>query len=93
VRRPRTVIAVGLALVAIVAGAIALAGGDGDYTSTSPASNGIRTGDAAPPSTPSALPPEFVQCMAEQGFDIDSLDEMHSAPPQVLQACIGSLHQ
>jgi hypothetical protein len=93
VRRPRRVIAVALALTAIVVGAIVLAGGDGDDTSTSPASNESTTRRASPPSEPGSLPPQFVQCMAEQGFDIDSLDEMHSAPPQVLQACIGSLHQ
>jgi hypothetical protein len=57
------------------------------------ASNESTTRRASPPSEPGSLPPEFVDCMAEQGFDIDSLDDMHSAPPQVLQACIGSLHQ
>jgi hypothetical protein len=93
VRRPRTVIAVALALIAIVAGAIVLAGGDGDDTSRNSASDESTTERASPPTAPSALPPEFVECMAEQGFDIDSVDEMHSAPPQALQACIGSLHQ
>jgi hypothetical protein len=89
VRRPRTVIAVALTLITIVAGGIALAGGDGDDTSTSPASNER----ASPGSAPGTLPPAFVDCMAEQGFDIDSLDQMHAAPPQALQACVGSLHQ
>jgi hypothetical protein len=93
VKRPRTVIAVALAMIAIIAGAIALAGGDGDDTSTSPASNESTTRRDSPPSATNALPPEFVDCMAEQGFNIDSLDEMHSAPPQALQACVGSLHQ
>lgn len=50
------------------------------------------SGDAAP-SDPSALPPEFVKCMADQGFEIKSSADIHSAPQQVLQACFGSLHQ
>jgi hypothetical protein len=93
VQHPRTVIAVTLALITIVAGGIALAGGDGQDTSTSPASNESTTAGASPRSGPGALPPAFVECMAEQGFDIDSLDQMHAAPPQALQACVGSLHQ
>jgi hypothetical protein len=93
VRRPRTVIAVALTLLAIVVGGIALADGDGENTSTNPAPNQSTTDNASPPSTPGALPPQFVKCMAQQGYDIDSLDEVHSAPPQALQACVGSLHQ
>jgi hypothetical protein len=93
VRRPRAVIAVALALIAIIVGGIALAGGDGEDTSTNPASNESTTGNASPPRALGALPPEFVECMAEQGFDIDSVAEMHSVPPQALQACVGSLHQ
>jgi hypothetical protein len=93
VRRPGTVIAAALALIAIVVGGIALARGDGEDTSTSPAPKGSTSGNASPPSAPGALPPEFVECMAEQGFDIDSVAEMHSVPPQALQACLGSLHQ
>jgi hypothetical protein len=93
VRRPRTVITVALALIAIAVGGVALAGGDGENTSADPASNESTTDNASPPSAPRALPPQFVKCMAQQGYDIDSLDEMHSAPPQALQACLGSLHQ
>lgn len=48
---------------------------------------------ATPPSDPGALPPEFVQCMAKQGYEIKSSADIHSAPPQVLQKCFGSLHQ
>lgn len=47
---------------------------------------------ATPPSDPDALPPELVQCMAEQGFEVKSSADLHSAPQQVLQACFGSIH-
>jgi hypothetical protein len=38
------------------------------------------------------LPPEFLECMAENGFEVDSSADIHSAPPQVLQECFGSIH-
>jgi hypothetical protein len=56
-------------------------------TSETPPGNG----GATPPSA-GQLPPEFMKCMADQGFPIESPDEIHSAPQQVLQACFGSLH-
>jgi hypothetical protein len=92
-RRPRAVIALALTLIAIVIGAIALAGGDGEDTKADPAPRRTTTGETTPPGAAGALPPEFVDCMAEQGFEIDSPDDIHSAPPQALQACFGSLHQ
>jgi hypothetical protein len=36
---------------------------------------------------------EFLECMAEQGYEVQSPTEIHAAPPQVLQACFESLHQ
>ena len=48
--------------------------------------------NADPPPTPGDLPPAFVKCMADQGFDVTSSDDIHSAPPDVLQLCFGSLH-
>ena len=50
---------------------------------------------AAPTATPdsvSQLPPAFVQCMADRGFTVTSSDDVHSAPPDVLQTCFGTLH-
>jgi hypothetical protein len=98
---PRTVIAVGLALVvlvAIVVGSIALAGGGDDEANkeTSPPASEAPLGDGggspAPPS-PSALPPELLQCFADKGYAIESPAEIHSAPPEVVQECFGALHQ
>lgn len=49
--------------------------------------------EPTPSPEPNALPPAFVRCMAEQGFPVDSPDEVHSAPQQVLQECFGALHE
>jgi hypothetical protein len=57
---------------------------------TSPAPSG--DGSATPPASPSQLPPEFARCMADQGYDIESSADIHSAPPEVLQACFGAIH-
>lgn len=87
------------AIVIVVALALLVgACGDGDgqednATTTPPASQTpFGGGGAAPQRDPGQLPPEFVECMADQGFDIESSADIHSAPPQVLQACFGSLH-
>lgn len=98
-RRPRAVVVVPLVLVvviAIVLGGIALAGGGDEETTTNPGPrDGVEapTDTTAPPSDPSGLPPDFVKCMAEQGFEVSSPDDIHAAPPQVLQTCFATLHQ
>ena len=97
-RRPRAVIAIPLALVvlvAIVLAGIAVAGGDSETTTNPAPRDGVEAPTEATPSSgdPGSLPPEFVKCMATQGFDVDSPDDIHSAPPQVLQTCFGTLHQ
>jgi len=38
------------------------------------------------------LPPGFVECMADQGHEIESSADIHSAPPEVLQTCFGASH-
>jgi hypothetical protein len=97
-RRPRALLSVALALVvvaAIVVVGIAAAGGGGgddEGTTTTPAPSDAPSEGATPPS-PSALPPELVECFADQGFDLQSPTELHSAPPQVVQECFGALHQ
>jgi hypothetical protein len=82
-RRPVTLGAVLIGL------ALASCGDDDENATTSPAPrDAVET-----PSAPGALPPEFIECMAKQGFEVSSADDIHSAPPQILQACFGSLHQ
>jgi len=92
VTRFRTLIALALALVALALLLAACGGGDDDEetTTTTPAAE-APSPSAAPPSV-GALPPGFVECMAEQGYEIESPTEIHSAPPDVLQACFGSAH-
>jgi hypothetical protein len=91
VRRPRAVTALALALVALAL-LLAACGGDEEETTTSPAPTEAPSGAAAPPG-PGALPPELMECFADQGFDIESPVEIHSAPQQVVQQCFGALHQ
>lgn len=82
---------------AVVIGlALASCGGGDEESTTSTAPSGgveVPSGSGPPPSSPGSLPPEFIECMADQGFDIASSADIHSAPPQVLQLCFGSLHQ
>jgi hypothetical protein len=104
VRRPRAVLSVALALfvlVAIVVGGLAIAGDGGDdegttaTPTTTPATSRARSESAGPPSL-GALPPAFVQCLADQGVDVESItseslvDVIHSPSGS---ACFGVLHQ
>ena len=83
--------------VAVVALALVLAACSGDDAedkprATPPASDAQRGGGGGTPGDAGQLPPKFMECMADQGFPIKSLDEVHSAPQQVLQTCFGALH-
>jgi hypothetical protein len=87
------VIALALAAIALAVTPAACGGGDDPETTTSAApSAAAPSGGATPPSDLGDLPPEFVKCMADQGFEIESEAEVHSAPPKVLRACFGLLH-
>jgi len=80
---------------AVVVG-LALSGCTGDdeekATTSPPPPVEAPSGGATPPSDPGALPPEFVKCMADQGYEVKSSADIHTAPQQVLQTCFGSLH-
>lgn len=89
-RRPRAVISVALALVALTL-ILAACGGDEEATTT-PAPSEAPSGDATPPS-PGALPPGIAECLADRGYELESPADLHSAPPQVLSACFDALHQ
>lgn len=84
-----------VAIGALVIG-LGLAGCAGEdeekATTTSAPPVDAPSGSAPPPSDPSALPPEFVDCMAAKGYKVKSSADIHSAPQQVLQACFGALH-
>jgi hypothetical protein len=91
-RRPRLLSAIAV-VVALVLALAACAGGDDEEASSRPAPAEAPSEGEAPPASPGQLPAEFVKCMAEQGFDVKSSADIHSAPPRVLQACFGALHQ
>ena len=85
-KRPVTIAAVAMGV------AFSSCGGDDEKATTTPAPrDAVETRDP-PNSAPSGLPPEFVECMAAQGYEVTSSDDIHSAPTQILQACFGSLH-
>ncbi len=50
------------------------------------------SGTTTPPS-PGALPPSLLECFADEGVDIESQDDIHAAPPQVVETCFNELHQ
>jgi hypothetical protein len=90
-RSRRSAIAILAAVALLVAGC---GGDDADETPTAapPASeNPLDGGGAAPPSA-GQLPQEFIDCMAEQGYDVESQGDIHSAPQVVLQQCFGAIH-
>jgi sugar/nucleoside kinase (ribokinase family) len=91
--RRRTLKKLALLLLAVVTlGITGCGGGDGD--------GGPRDRVEAPRETtrdttgaPDSLPPEFVRCMAERGYQIESSADIHSAPAKVVQACFEAAHQ
>lgn len=89
-RRPPALIPVALALVVLTL-ILAACGSDDEETTTTRAPSAAPSRSATPPNL-GALPEEFVDCMAEEGFEVQSPADIHSAPPQVLQACFGSIH-
>jgi hypothetical protein len=50
------------------------------------------SGATTPPNA-GALPPELLECFADEGFDIDSPNEIHQAPQQVVEKCFNALHE
>jgi len=86
-----------LAIGAMVIGVV-LSGctGDDDEATTTPAAPDAVEApreSAPPPSAPGSLPPKFVECMADQGIDVEQFADIHSAQAQqALQACLQFLH-
>lgn len=85
---------IAVALVALALMLAACGGGDaeGEDATATPAASEAPSDGAAPSNASGALPPEIVECVADQGYEIDSPNEIHSVPMAVLQACFGSLH-
>lgn len=84
-----------LTSVVLVAAAISMGacgGGDDDTAEESRSPSPTPSSPSPTLSSPDQLPPAFVQCMADQGFSVTSSADVHSAPPEVLQLCFGTLH-
>jgi hypothetical protein len=82
-----------LALTALALTVAACGGDDDEATSTSTApSAGAPSGGTPPSGDLGALPPGFVECMRQQGYEITSPADIHTAPPEVLQTCFGASH-
>jgi hypothetical protein len=91
--RRRIVVALVLALTALALTLGACGGDDDEATTMSTApSAGAPSGGTRPSGDLGALPPGFVECMRQQGYEITSSADIHSAPPEVLQACFGATH-
>ncbi|HEX6577261.1 MAG TPA: hypothetical protein VF082_02760 [Jiangellaceae bacterium] len=81
-RRSRAIRAARAVLGALAVTLVACGGDDDDTPS----------GTTTPPS-PGALPPGLLECFADEGFDIESQDDIHTAPPQVVETCFNELHR
>jgi hypothetical protein len=98
VRRPRMVISVAVALVALVAivvGGIALGGGgdEDDNAPATPRASETPFGGGAPPPGATGSGEPVVDCMADQGFDIQSPADIDTPEEeQALQTCLESVH-
>ena len=88
--RPGTSVAPGLAALALALGACG--GDDEEEATTTPPPAEAPSGGTAPPNT-GGLPPGIAECLAEQGVELESPADLHSAPPEVLRACFEALHQ
>ena len=82
-----------IAAVTIGLGVSGCGGGDDEKATASPVPRETPGASAPPPGEAGGLPPEFLDCMADQAFDVSSADDIHTAPPRVLQECFGSLHE
>jgi hypothetical protein len=84
-----------IAIVGALLIALSSCGGDDgkDTARPAPTDPPAAPSESAPaPSAPSALPPEFLRCMADNGYDVEQGADIHSAPMELLQRCFGSLH-
>jgi hypothetical protein len=90
----RRAVALALTALAMLVGGC-FGGDDEENDATAPASEAPLGdgGGSTTPLSPSALPPELLECFADKGYEIASPTEIHSAPPQVVQECFGALHQ
>lgn len=91
--RPRRIaLTLAAALSAIVL-TIAACGSDddGENPTTTPAPTETPSEGATP--SAGALPPQLLECFADRGYEVESPDEIHQAPQEVVDECFGQLHE
>jgi hypothetical protein len=91
----RRLVTIGAVLTGLLLGGC---GGDDDDATTTAASGAVAPSGVAPQSggsSPSAagFPPAFIECMAEKGVDVSSVDTIHGPEAQeAFYACLPVLH-
>jgi hypothetical protein len=91
----RRVMAIGAVLTGLL---LAGCGGDDDDPTTTADSGVTSPSGVAPPSgssSPSAagFPPAFIECMADKGVDVSTVDTIHGpAAQEAFYACLPYLH-
>lgn len=86
-RRPRAV------RVAGALGALALTLAACSDDDEAPSETTAPPSETTAPPNVGALPPSLVECFADAGFDVESGDDIHTAPPDVVEECFDELHE
>ena len=73
-----------IALQGALALTAAACGGDDD--------DGTPSETTTPPNA-GALPPDLFECFAGEGYAMESPDEIHTAPPEVVERCFNEFHE
>lgn len=77
---------------AVIGLALSSCGGDDAKETARPTPTATPSAPTETAPAPTALPPEFLQCMADNGYDVEQGADIHSAPMELLQRCFGALH-
>jgi hypothetical protein len=90
--RTRMFIVLALSLLALAVAVAACGGDDAEETTTSPTPSADAPSDRAAPSL-SSFPPEFLDCLADQGIDLESVTDVSAVihSPEGNQ-CFDELH-
>jgi hypothetical protein len=77
----------------VIALALSGCGGDNEGATSPPAPSVSPEAPAETTPNPNALPPAFLECLADRGYELLPTDDIHAAPPEILQTCFESLHE
>jgi hypothetical protein len=87
------IIVLALALVSLALLFAACGGGEDEQTTTTPPAPSAAPSGGPPDLSVGALPPAFVECMADQGIDLEAEPDLNAAihSPEG-DRCFGALH-